>query len=75
VVLSTALEAEATHWRHTVLWLTADHRRALSLGDTVEGSVRYSRRGESGRDYCIEVKWTCSSHPTQIFSQAYMLVA
>lgn len=71
VVLSTAVQAEATHWKHAVLWLEPAHVEAYSEGDAVAGTIEYKRRSNP-RDYDVIVTWKGKERE---LSQTFMLAS
>lgn len=55
--LSTAAQAQPTHWRQTVLWLQSDYVEQWSVGDVICGSLEYRRRSVNKRDYDLVLTW------------------
>ena len=73
--MSTAIEAPATHWKQTVLWLREEHRMSIGLGDVIRGELKYDRLEDNPREYNISLSWRIDSHPEKNFSQVFGLRA
>lgn len=71
VVLSTAVQAEATHWKHAVMWLEPALVEVYSEGDVVAGTIVYKRRANP-RDYDVTVTW---QGKVRELSQTFMLAS
>ena len=57
-ILSTGCEADATHWKQTVLWLPPDACMHCDAGESIMGYMHYQRSAENPRDYLLVVTWT-----------------
>ena len=44
VTLSTAVQADTTHWKHTALWLQPPNVQVYKQGDVINGTIEYKRR-------------------------------
>lgn len=76
IILSTGLQAEPTHWKHTVLWLHPSYRLESHPGDEINGTVTYKRCESNDRDYEILLTWNMMRRDgsrTEIRSQKYKL--
>jgi hypothetical protein len=77
VILSTGTAAETTHWKQTVLWLAPSRQVTGSAGDTITGTIRYTRSEKNDRDYEISVAWAVvggtSGFASQSQSQTFVL--
>jgi hypothetical protein len=69
VTLPTGVQHTPTHWKQTVLWLNPDNVSELDEGDTVTGTLRYTRMDNNKRDYEIFVMWTVPSSSTEHFQR------
>ena len=60
------MNAEPTHWKHTVLWLEPSNCSHVTIGDMIRGTLQYKRMKENVPDYEIILKW-------EIVSKAILL--
>jgi hypothetical protein len=80
-VLSTGVQAPATHWKQCVLWFNAENRLTAGGSDEIIGTIRFARLATNARDYSIEVSWrelgsSCNtSSDSDMKKQSYALVA
>jgi SAM-dependent methyltransferase len=55
--LSTACEADPTHWKQTVLWLKPEYCMKCAAGEAVKGQIHYQRSVDNPRDYVLVLTW------------------
>lgn len=80
VILTTASQAQYTHWKQTVLWLDPSNCCKVTIDAVITGVVKYIRSEDNARDYKIEVVWSIMSKDMLTIvqkekSQIYILAA
>ena len=72
VNLSTSVNNDRTHWKHTVLWLEENNRFSVNQNDSIIGTLTYCRLESNLRSYKIKASWKIP-HQEILQSQEFYL--